>query len=332
MIWKKLYKCTSGIDAGTLFHLRNVINRRNVIKDPAKDFTACEDFFVHVVEAHILTACMAVFKMESLEDQPTEEMFSKESLTSDDTVKRSTLLKAILSVLQEHVSLPSIAEHVDFAEESPKDHVQEYARETLSLGLIFLECQDATREGDGERIIRCWRYLLLIFKESGRTNYSTEAFTLLSQFQFLFSERMQMQIMWCRTVNVHGLPGRNIPCDLFNEHLNRECKESIRGLGSNITDRAIQRIGKSLHSTVNILEAFDKNTGVAAQHGHHTIRSSSEDRKKLISSLCDRNVFYYMPGRAHSNFPNFKANDSKLSNEKFIQWCQERYRVLSTYH
>ena len=43
------------------------------IKDPAKDFTACEDFFVHVVEAHILTACMAVFKMESLEDQPTEE-------------------------------------------------------------------------------------------------------------------------------------------------------------------------------------------------------------------------------------------------------------------
>ena len=74
-----------------------------------------------MVEAHILTACMAVFKMESLEDQPTEEMFSKESLTSDDTVKRSTLLKAILSVLQEHVSLPSITEHVDFAEESPKD-------------------------------------------------------------------------------------------------------------------------------------------------------------------------------------------------------------------
>ena len=36
---KKLYKCTSGIDAGTLFHLRNVI------KDPAKKFTACEDFF-----------------------------------------------------------------------------------------------------------------------------------------------------------------------------------------------------------------------------------------------------------------------------------------------
>ena len=34
-------------------------------------------------------------------------------------------------------------------------------------------------------------------------------------------------------------------------------------------DRAIQWIGKSLRSTVNILEVFDKYTGVAAQHGHH---------------------------------------------------------------
>ena len=41
------------------------------------------------------------------------------------------------SVLQEHVRLPSIDEHVDFAKESPKDHVQEYAQETVSLGLIF---------------------------------------------------------------------------------------------------------------------------------------------------------------------------------------------------
>ena len=141
-------------------------------------------------------------------------MFSKESLTSDDTVKRSTLLKAILSVLQEHVSLPSLLNIRRISKRScPRVCSGNF--EFSESCLIFLECQDATREGDGEHIIHCWRYLLLIYKQSGRTNYSTEAFTLSSQFQFLFSERMQMQIMWCRTVNVHGLRGRNISCDLL---------------------------------------------------------------------------------------------------------------------
>ena len=73
---------------------------------------------------------------------------------------------------------------------------------------------------------------------------------------------------------MHGLPGRNISCDLHNEHLNRECKNSISGLGSNITDKAIECIGRSLCSTVRILEVFDKNTGVPIQSGRHTVRSS----------------------------------------------------------
>ena len=61
---------------------------------------------------------------------------------------------------------------------------------------------------------------------------------------------------------MHGLPGRNIYCDLHNEHLNRVCKNSISGLGSNNTDKTIERIGRFLCSTVRILEVFDKNTDV----------------------------------------------------------------------
>ena len=39
---------------------------------------------------------------------------------------------------------------------------------------------------------------------TGRTNYSIEAVTLLAQYHFLFTERMHMQLLWSRTVNVHG--------------------------------------------------------------------------------------------------------------------------------
>lgn len=124
------------------------------------------------------------------------------------------------------------------------------------MGLLYMEFTDAIREGDGDRILRCWRYFLLVFKATGRTHYSVEAFNLLAQYDFLFSERMRMQLIWSRTVNVHDRPGKNVSCDLHNEHLNRECKQSISGLGSNITDAAIQRVGCSLGATTTILEGL----------------------------------------------------------------------------
>ena len=45
VVWSRLYKCTSSQDPGTLFQLRNLINRRNVIKDVRNDMNATEDFF-----------------------------------------------------------------------------------------------------------------------------------------------------------------------------------------------------------------------------------------------------------------------------------------------
>ena len=41
------------------------------------------------------------------------------------------------------------------------DSVQEYAKETLSLGLLLLEFNDGIREGDGNRVLRSWKYFLL---------------------------------------------------------------------------------------------------------------------------------------------------------------------------
>ena len=100
------------------------------------------------------------------------------------------------------------------------------------------------REGDGTHIIRCWRFFLPLFRASGRTNYSIETVNLLAQHDFLFTPRMKQQLVWERTVNTHGKPEKNIPCDLHMEHLNRECKSSIGSLGSNIAERSIDRVGK----------------------------------------------------------------------------------------
>ena len=52
--------------------------------------------------------------------------------------------------------------------------------------LVVEEFSDAIREGDGERIIQMWKFLLLYFRAAHRTKYVLEALTLLVQVQALF--------------------------------------------------------------------------------------------------------------------------------------------------
>ena len=56
----------------------------------------------------------------------------------------------------------------------------------------------------------------------------------LLQYYYIFSERKKAQLLWSQCVNTRGYQGRNIPCDLFMEHLNRRLKSILRGMGANI--------------------------------------------------------------------------------------------------
>ena len=76
--------------------------------------------------------------------------------------------------------------------------------EVLTMGLLLLEFNDSIYEGDGLRILRCWRFLLLIFKATGRKNYAIEALTLPCQYQYIFTPRLAEQLLRNRTMNAHG--------------------------------------------------------------------------------------------------------------------------------
>lgn len=72
--------------------------------------------------------------------------------------------------------------------------------------VLLLEFNDAIREGDGDRIVRCWQFFLLIFKATKRKNYAVEAFILLAQLKFLFTPRMVAQLKWSHTISTHRRP------------------------------------------------------------------------------------------------------------------------------
>lgn len=71
---KYFYSTKSGSEHGTLYQLRNAVNRTNVNAKPKKNFNACHDFFVLVTQCHIVAAALTFLNMNSLEDEPSTEI------------------------------------------------------------------------------------------------------------------------------------------------------------------------------------------------------------------------------------------------------------------
>lgn len=60
------------------------------------------------------------------------------------------------------------------------DGVFNYARAVLNDGLFLMAFRDAIHEGDGVRILNCWKFMLTYFFSSGHRKYALEAFYLLA--------------------------------------------------------------------------------------------------------------------------------------------------------
>ena len=83
------------------------------------------------------------------------------------------------------------------------------------MGLLWHGFHDGIKEGDGDRIFRYWKFLLVIFKSTRHKNYAKESVILLHQYYYQLSDRQKMQLLWSICVNTQRRQGCNIPCDLY---------------------------------------------------------------------------------------------------------------------
>lgn len=179
----------------------------------------------------------------------------------------------------------------------------------LNDGLLLLELRDAIYEGDGLRIIRCWKFMLLYWRYTGHTKYTHEALQLTCAVQPCASPRIVHELMWCRTVNPHGGAGNNFPVDLFLEHLNRTLKDYLHGVGPNISSNTIS--ASQQVTEVDVCVHFDKVSNIRPTSLYHTSPSSSEERDKIIAQLAtESRVFDYIPGRFHHTFKSVQPHVS----------------------
>ena len=155
-----------------MYHLRNLINRTAVPSDPEKNMNAAEDTMLLLLYAHVVTAGKTI-----------------QSINQSETVQDLGNL-----IVSNNVRLPRIG---DQPAKSCVDVVHLYATELLSLGLLWHAFHDATREGDGERILWLRKFLLEIFKSTNHRNYAKEAVNLhvLLQYKNIFAEREKAQLL-----------------------------------------------------------------------------------------------------------------------------------------
>ena len=334
----RLYRTSSAMDRGTMYQIRNLIDRRNVTRKPKSDVNASEDFFEVVVIGYILAAVMCHLGMPTLDSLPLPSVISHTIWMEDDDMRRTALKGISKHIVTEFVDLETSWKPTctgTCTRSTPVDQsagtALEYSREVMSLGLLFLEFKDAIREGDGDRVLFVWRYLLLLYKASRRKNYAIEALTLLSQCSFILPANLAEQVKWSRFVNFHGLPGHNISCDLHMEHLNRLVKTAIDGLGANKSKKAISRVGKALGVLASATQAYDKELGVPLQGSTHSTRQVKpkilKDVTTIVNQLLQGDVFN--SNRKHSSFRKLKSNLIRTISEKdFKQWMIRRFSLL----
>lgn len=178
---------------------------------PKKNVNAVEDFLQVILAIYVASATGKAL-----------------GIGPEDIMKTDNWERPVMSVhsvantiVAEYTKLSRLVRQTNPDTQQPQDAVLEHTRTLLTLVLLWFHYRDVSREGDGDRFLQVTPVLLHLFRSTQHKNYATEAAIIQLQYHYLMSERMRTQLLYSRFVNMHATRGRNIPCDLHMEHLNR---------------------------------------------------------------------------------------------------------------
>lgn len=217
-------------------------------------------------------------------------------------------------------------------QEDIRDDMYNYQKALLDYGMVILNFFDAISEGDGARVIRNWKFLLLHFHhDKGSYKYALEGLYMLFQIHALLSPKAAHNLVWNRFSKRKQKLGGNISLDLALEFLNRIFKDAVKKLGPNASPKSINRICHAMGVTKQLTENFDNSMLLYKRSGKHIRRSEKADMKKIVCELVKQNALTKTPGRCYGFFSNFKPNllyDFDL--QKFYSWISDhkKYMIL----
>ncbi|XP_028518482.1 uncharacterized protein LOC114576306 [Exaiptasia diaphana] len=190
------------------------------------------------------------------------------------------------------------------------DDMFNYQCSFLEYAMIIFNFFDAIKEGDGKRVVRCWKFQLPYLRnDSASTKYALEALTLVFQVNALLSPRDVHRFVWNRFACNNAGYGHNIPLDLNMEFLNRILKEVVRKLGPNAKNpKTIDRYCRAVNVTKVVLDNFDREISLKKMSGKHVRASAIPDLHKVIAELVSQKAFTWTPNREYIHYKNVQPS------------------------
>eukprot|EP00111_Clytia_hemisphaerica_P009268 TCONS_00027225-protein len=178
---------------------------------------------------------------------------------------------------------------------------------------------DCIREGDGERLMECYKFALLYFRCFGHTKY---AYTVLKLFyRIKYQPEAAFRLIWSRFINTHGKKGRNVSRDLHSEHL----KELLRSLRSNLNESNAKRISRATRNLNLIIKNLEKGSGIKEEIHSSKVAKILPDVQNLAAELFKAKVFEKIPGRECESFPKFSEDILSILNiPKTLEWLKTK--------
>ena len=207
-------------------------------------------------------------------------------------------LKKIHGVLIE-LAAPSLPEP---AREN-EDGKLAYASAFMKVALLLRDTIYCYRMGDGDRLFRNIKFLLLHFDHGKHTKYRIWSFRMLAYVNALLSETEAYAYKWNISVNLTGKTRQCIANDHLVEINVHKVKESIRAMGANITYPAVRRSAKCIQPVSTLTDIFAKPVS-----GKHTTANTTQDVTEIAHSLNGHNIFSQQAGREHRTFSGFSPD------------------------
>ena len=277
------------------------------------------EFLEAVTKGHFLAVACRILGISSLNDKVQLPV----GILKADTNKQLQYIRHVANKVVEQCSvMDTNIEMLD-----TNDRVYNYARVLCHYGSLILEFRDAVSEGDGERVYRCWRVMLPHFLASRRTKYSLEALRLQFQVKALLPPHLAHQVLWHRFVNTRGGPGRNIQCDLYNEHINKLIKGIIVSMGANLTEKSLQRAARSVSTVHAVCKQYDKESGVPVITSAHSTREDKTDVSKVVCAVLTNKLLEQIPDRSHRAYAGIHLDPLHNWDKKAaIEWIKKKQK------
>ena len=359
-IWKQLYTDDSKgcRDIGTLYAAKVFLKATDVRGKPLNCFYAFEELLDKYIKALTLAAAMDFFGMENTTCEATQNV--KNADQSDEDYTMDVLGKIVDTYAIQHEpgalaidkafqcpkcnkkpykTSKGLKAHINQkhpeslqAEEvhRNKASIGDYCRTAMGMILLAANFTDARKCGDGERIIRLYRFFTLHFKAANKTKYAYHALRLQAQTQCLLTERMAHVLTWNRFVNNAGKIDSNIEVDRENEHRNRTVKQETRVFHGKISDKSIKRVGEAAQALEEILLQADRSSRTKRPSGKHGKVDTSSDVLALTDVYHNERVFDSGPDRQLHALPDFQKDPfSHLDLAEIHQWMTKTLTTIS---